>query len=238
MAGDRSQNYLPHNLKRLFLTKDGALLVAEKAPALIPDLSKDEIVDRSKASSIAKVIICIQTLWFCPTVLTRLASSFSISLLELNTFAHAICTLLLYYLWWDKPLDIKEPTILQDQKDEAQCLFAAMSMCSQIGLVRKCLFSQPGASRMILGRHVWCTLEPTSNPDEVRCNDGLLYSITRSNSLARRTGITDQTSQDIVSMRDCSSGSVQSAENEATQESITQRSHPTETKNLTIRRGD
>lgn len=39
----------------------------------------------------------------------------TISTLELNTFAHAVCTLLIYFLWWDKPLDIEEPTIIRGE---------------------------------------------------------------------------------------------------------------------------
>jgi hypothetical protein len=30
-------------------------------------------------------------------------------LLELNTFAHAVCALAIYIAWWNKPLDVEEP---------------------------------------------------------------------------------------------------------------------------------
>jgi hypothetical protein len=39
----------------------------------------------------------------------------TISILELNTFAHALCTLLIFGLWWDKPLDVIEPTLIQGE---------------------------------------------------------------------------------------------------------------------------
>lgn len=36
--------------------------------------------------------------------------------MELNVFAHAICALLLFLIWWDKPRDIQEPTLLVDEE--------------------------------------------------------------------------------------------------------------------------
>jgi hypothetical protein len=47
-------------------------------------------------------------------------------LLELNTFGHAICTLLIYLLWWDKPLDVEQPTLIRNK--EAYPLWALMSL--------------------------------------------------------------------------------------------------------------
>ena len=38
-----------------------------------------------------------------------------ISLLELNTFGHAVCALLIYLLWWEKPFEVDFPTIIKDQ---------------------------------------------------------------------------------------------------------------------------
>ena len=34
-------------------------------------------------------------------------------MLELNTFAHAICALAIYFAWWNKPLDVEEPVQLR-----------------------------------------------------------------------------------------------------------------------------
>lgn len=36
------------------------------------------------------------------------------SLLELNTFGHAVCALFIYILWWEKPTDVDYPTFLQN----------------------------------------------------------------------------------------------------------------------------
>ena len=35
-----------------------------------------------------------------------------ISLLELNTFGHAVLAVLIYILWWEKPFDVETPSIV------------------------------------------------------------------------------------------------------------------------------
>lgn len=44
--------------------------------------------------------------WFCAQCVARLAQGMAISLLELSTFGHALCAILMYILWWHKPLDV------------------------------------------------------------------------------------------------------------------------------------
>ncbi|KAL9134520.1 MAG: hypothetical protein Q9175_004300, partial [Cornicularia normoerica] len=43
------------------------------------------------------------------------AQRIPISLLELNTFGHAICALLIYLLWWEKPFEVDYPTMNKSQ---------------------------------------------------------------------------------------------------------------------------
>ena len=54
-----------------------------------------------------------------------------ISLLELNTFGHAVLALLIYVLWWEKPFDVDHPSIVKSHLlakrralDLMQCLWA------------------------------------------------------------------------------------------------------------------
>ena len=35
--------------------------------------------------------------------------------MELNTFGHAICALLIYVLWWEKPFEVDYPTEIRGQ---------------------------------------------------------------------------------------------------------------------------
>ena len=86
---------------------------------VVPFISEGEIWDKSKANSLAKSIVCIQAIWFCAQCIARLGQGMPISLLELNTFAHAICALLVYVLWWDKPLDVQEPTVIDVTHSDA-----------------------------------------------------------------------------------------------------------------------
>ena len=129
-TSDAQPNFLPNHRSRLCISVSGLAYIAEKAPGLIPDIAEEQIKDKSKADSLAKFLVCLQALWFCVQCITRVTQRKAISLLELNTFAHAFCALLIYALWWHKPQDIEEPTLLQGQKEWAMCAFLCMN-CSK-----------------------------------------------------------------------------------------------------------
>lgn len=111
----KDKRFLPGNRSRVILTSDGLLRLAEHEPALLPDLSKAEIIDKSKADGFGKTIVCLQASWFIMQTCSRFTAQLPISLLELSTMAHAICALLIYFLWWNKPLDIRQPTLMTGQ---------------------------------------------------------------------------------------------------------------------------
>ncbi|KAK0702546.1 hypothetical protein B0T21DRAFT_431893 [Apiosordaria backusii] len=62
-------------------------------------------------------------------VIGRAAKHLPISLLEINTCGHVACALVIYLLWWNKPLDILVPTLLPDNKEMKEAL-ALMHLCS------------------------------------------------------------------------------------------------------------
>lgn len=126
-TSDAEPNFLPNHRSRLCISAYGLSYIAKKAPELIPDVAEKQIRDKSKADSLAKFIVCLQALWFCVQCITRVSQRKAISLLELNTFAHAFCALLIYALWWNKPQDIEEPTLLQGQKEWEMCAFLCMN---------------------------------------------------------------------------------------------------------------
>jgi len=108
---DRS--YLPEGRQRMTLKPEALKFIAKHTPDLLPDLPGSAIVDKSKANAFTKLVTCGQAIWFCVQCATRSAEGLSISLLEINTAVHAICTLIMYFrFWWHKPLDVEEPTIL------------------------------------------------------------------------------------------------------------------------------
>lgn len=132
-------------------------------PSLVPYISEESIRDKSKASGLAKALVCLQTIWFCFQCITRLAFHLPICLLELNTFAHAICTLFIYTLWWDKPLDIVEPTLLSANDERARPLLALMYMKSEVGFLRKCYPSNASDARIWRRCYGFIELDPNEH---------------------------------------------------------------------------
>lgn len=74
---------------------------------------------------------------FIAQTLGRLATGHPITLLELNTFLHALCCLAIYAAWWQKPLDIKDPTPVEVSSAEQKQLTAFMLMFSEKGRTRR-----------------------------------------------------------------------------------------------------
>ncbi|KAK0748682.1 hypothetical protein B0T21DRAFT_407173 [Apiosordaria backusii] len=127
--GDGS-DFLPGKRKRVTLTAAGLVELLRAAPHLLPDISEGYIKDKSKANNLAKIIVCLQASWFAAQCVSRMALGMTISLLELNTFAHAICALISYLLWWQKPLDVEEPTLVLGKDADLVCA----GLCIQTNL--------------------------------------------------------------------------------------------------------
>lgn len=70
---------------------------------------KRSIVDKGKTSNIAKVLATVQTLWLLVQCVSRWLSNLQLTLLEIYVIIQVLCTILLYTLWWAKPLDVNEP---------------------------------------------------------------------------------------------------------------------------------
>lgn len=132
--GDGSQDGIEKGLsnrKRVAITTEGIRLLSFLGR--LPHIRESQIQDKSKADWMAKSLICIQVGWMVVQVLARAIKQMPISLLEINTCGHVACAMAIYLLWWSKPLEIQEPTILDDDQD--QDALALMYMCSSIGAV-------------------------------------------------------------------------------------------------------
>ncbi|KAI0807874.1 hypothetical protein C8Q74DRAFT_97069 [Fomes fomentarius] len=105
--------YLPKWQDNGVLTSEGVRLLMQNAPELIPDIHLDELLDRNKADGVAKVISVWQLLWFLLTCINRVGYDLPLTLLEISTIAHALCTLFTYIYWWDKPKDVTLPTVIK-----------------------------------------------------------------------------------------------------------------------------
>lgn len=102
--------FLPVNRTRMTLTSVGVRFLMEHHPNLIPDLSETSIADRTSTSSLSKAVLLAQLTWFFASCIFRLAQGLPLSLLEVTTVAHSLCTIVTYLLWWSKPLNLAEAT--------------------------------------------------------------------------------------------------------------------------------
>ena len=106
----------------------GLLYIMKHFPhIIITDITEEEILDRAASSSLSKALLVVQVAWFCTNCASRLFQHLPLSLLEISTAAHAFCTLLIYFVWWSKPLNVAAPTVLRDREAREVC---ALLKCS------------------------------------------------------------------------------------------------------------
>jgi len=74
--------------------------------------STKEIQDKSKTSTMAKLIACVQAAWILLQCLGRKIQGLHITLLELNTMVHVMNAVVMYSIWWRKPADIALPAVI------------------------------------------------------------------------------------------------------------------------------
>ena len=79
---------LPRRKQRMRLTPKGITIALRVRPEIIDDLLVNDVLDKSKASPLAKAIICCQALWLCLQCIGRLAQSVPVSLLEVSAEWH------------------------------------------------------------------------------------------------------------------------------------------------------
>ena len=87
-----------------------------------PSITEAEIQDRSKGDELSKGIVLIQTSWFIFQCIVRGAYKLEVTELEVTTLAFAALTGVIYYLWWNKPLDVRcsvRVDLLKDEKEKA-----------------------------------------------------------------------------------------------------------------------
>ncbi|PPQ68187.1 hypothetical protein CVT24_005074 [Panaeolus cyanescens] len=80
-------------------------------------VTQREIEDRSKASLFTKVIVVVQTLWFCIQFIARLILHLTVTELETTTFAYAVLNIIVYLLWMNKPFDVRSQILVRGPHD-------------------------------------------------------------------------------------------------------------------------
>jgi hypothetical protein len=127
---DPKKPFIKNKSQKLFratLTAHGVCMLAKCGH--LPNILENSIADKSKADSLAKLLVCVQAVWCLLQYIGRLASQLPVTLLELHTLGHALCAITIYMSWWHKPLDVRDPHVLPD---ELECLCAYMWMCDEV----------------------------------------------------------------------------------------------------------
>jgi hypothetical protein len=91
----------------LFPERFAALMRERKID--FPTVTAEEIEDRGKADGFSKMIALGQTLWFVAQCIGRRAQHLDLTLVELLTLSLAVLNGVMYFLWWNKPLDVRCP---------------------------------------------------------------------------------------------------------------------------------
>ncbi|KAI8952077.1 hypothetical protein F4801DRAFT_541856 [Xylaria longipes] len=90
-----------------------------------PTITQLDIQDKSKADGLAKALTFFQSGWLMLRFLGRAAQGLSITPFELFTAAVVLCSLVSLCLWWHKPLNVREPTVVRSKCNMATILAAA-----------------------------------------------------------------------------------------------------------------
>ncbi|KAJ7130456.1 hypothetical protein C8R44DRAFT_731978 [Mycena epipterygia] len=86
----------------------------------IRDVTAKDIRDKSKGDALSKGVALLQGLWFITQCIARVSQRLPVTQLEVATLAFAVVNILIWSLWWAKPLDVEQPIIvgpLQELRD-------------------------------------------------------------------------------------------------------------------------
>ena len=78
----------------------------------LPNITRAEIWDKSKADMFAKSVASFQAAWLVAQVVSRGVQRLPVTLLELSTVALISCTGAALYFWFFKPLNVETPTVV------------------------------------------------------------------------------------------------------------------------------
>lgn len=112
-------------------------------------LSVENIRDKSKADSVAKLITLIQVSWFVAQSIMRTAHVLPLSQLESMTLSYIPLFALTYFFWWEKPKDIQTPSIvdLPNMNQEQRHIFESMAVSNK--------FDNEGMKQQVTYWNIW-----------------------------------------------------------------------------------
>jgi hypothetical protein len=156
------------------LRKDAIAYLAAFEPQSLLQLQRVVLQNPGKANAIGKAVTCVQAFWFCSQCIARLSGNLAVSLLELNTFAHCISTLLIYIFWWDKPYDVEAHTFI-GSKSLDFCFLLGLGNSDRMSAVRVPSIYVPYGSDAIQEDVV--TYISDSNGNRLLCANTKPYSL-------------------------------------------------------------
>ncbi|KAF8327808.1 uncharacterized protein EI90DRAFT_3067066 [Cantharellus anzutake] len=99
-------------------------------------IPKKKILDRSKGDGFSKFLVVLQLLWFIAQYVGRWKSHLHRSQLETMTLAYAALSLLVYVLWWHKPVNIRLPIHVTQQSRSVPLTSEANTHANPMFLMR------------------------------------------------------------------------------------------------------
>ncbi|KAL0958154.1 hypothetical protein HGRIS_000320 [Hohenbuehelia grisea] len=78
-----------------------------------PDISVEDIEDKSKGDGLSKGLLTLQLLWFILQLISRVVQGFAVTELELMTVAYVVLAVVMMFFWWEKPLNVQRPIHIQ-----------------------------------------------------------------------------------------------------------------------------
>ena len=91
------------------LTPDLLESLSDKGKIDFPEITENEIQDRSKGDGLTKGLVVIHTSWSILQCIARGVEHLPITEFEIMTLAFAVLNFATYWLWWHKPLNVRYP---------------------------------------------------------------------------------------------------------------------------------
>jgi hypothetical protein len=94
----------------LWLLKHQVITTAQFNKSFL--LESKTIDDRNKSDTFVRVIAVFQSLWFCINIIARGVQGLAVTTLEISTVGIIIVSILVYYIWKDKPADVQSTEVV------------------------------------------------------------------------------------------------------------------------------
>jgi hypothetical protein len=127
---------------RVTITPEGILQLAEAG--VFFEILDEDINDKSKADIFAKAIVIFQVIWMIVQTCGRLANKLPVTVLEGHTLVHVATALAMYVLWFNKSLNVSEPTLVTVPEESLPTV--ALMLMRNMGFGAKALHVPSGKS--------------------------------------------------------------------------------------------